>query len=145
LLACVWPDTGRLERTAASIRLAQEDPPPVVAGDAVGTLPSVLDALDDGTPAVVVTTWAFAYLRLEERRAFTQGLADASRLRPLAWLSAEGSGTVEAFAEVALPDHDGTTANILGALLFEGGSPHEHLLGFVHQHGNWIDWRATPD
>ena len=39
LLACVWPDTGRLERTAASIRLAQESLPTVHRGDAVEDLP----------------------------------------------------------------------------------------------------------
>ena len=34
LLACVWPDSGRLERTAASIALAQQSPPRVIAADA---------------------------------------------------------------------------------------------------------------
>jgi len=144
LLACVWPDTGRLERTAASIRLAREDLPPVIAGDAVEDLPGMLAALADGAPAVVVTTWAFAYLGVEERRAFVQVLEEASQVRPLAWLSAEGAGTVEAFAGVRLPEHDSTSANILGVLLFEGGTTSEHLLGFVHQHGNWIDWREVP-
>src|SRR5271169_44949 len=33
-LACVWPDTGRLERTAAAIGLARQGLPTVVAGDA---------------------------------------------------------------------------------------------------------------
>ena len=39
LLACFWPDTGRLERTAASIRLAQADLPQLVSGDANEVLP----------------------------------------------------------------------------------------------------------
>src|SRR5437870_712465 len=42
LLACVWPDTGRLERTSAAIGAAQLDPPSVIEGDAVAALPAVL-------------------------------------------------------------------------------------------------------
>ena len=43
LLACVWPDTDRLERTAASIHLAQQDPPRVVAGEANDTVEHDID------------------------------------------------------------------------------------------------------
>jgi hypothetical protein len=143
LLACVWPDTGRLDRTAASIRLAQEDLPTVLEGDAVETLPSVLDHLEDGTTAVVVTSWAFAYFALDQRRLFTELLADASRRRPVAWLSADGAGTVDGIAERSLtePDSD-AQAHVLGAVLFDDGVPDPTLLAVVQQHGAWIDWRA---
>ncbi|MGH9018854.1 MAG: DUF2332 domain-containing protein, partial [Acidimicrobiales bacterium] len=42
LLACVWPDTGRRERTAASIELVRGAPPTIVTGDAVAGLPDLL-------------------------------------------------------------------------------------------------------
>jgi hypothetical protein len=64
---------------------------------------------------------------------------------PITWLSAEGAGTVDAFADSDVPSHDATISNILGALTFERGAVHEELLGFVHQHGSWIDWRAPPE
>ena len=143
LLACVWPDTGRLERTAASIRLAQQERPTMVAGDANEVLPSVLGDLPDGTAAVITTTWAFAYFSVDERRRFVEHLEAASRDRPVAWLSAEASGVVSAFGDAQLPDNDLTRGDVLGLELFDQGSVRHQLLGYVHQHGGWIDWRAT--
>jgi hypothetical protein len=145
LLACVWPDTGRLERTAASIRLAQADPPRLVRGDAVDGLSALLERGDDGAGVVVVTTWAFAYLSLDQRQRFTEVLADTSHRRPVAWLSADGAGTVEGVAEASLTDPGGEAqANVLGAVLFDRGAVETHLLAVVQQHGAWMDWRAPP-
>jgi hypothetical protein len=143
LLACVWPDTGRLERTAAAIELAQSDRPHVISGDAIPALSEVLAALPGGTAAVIVTTWAFAYLSTEDRDDFMALLDRASHARDIAWLSAEGAGTVEPFADQAVPDDDPGTSDILGAILFENGVRHPELLGYVQEHGGWIDWRAT--
>lgn len=142
LLACVWPDTGRLERTAAAIRLAQEDPPRVIAGDANTVLPGVLDGLPDGTPAVVLTTWSYSYFSLEQRRRFLQILAAASHLRPVAWLSADGPGIVDAFSDVTVPSHDASESGVLGAIEFDRGQRHAVLLGFIQPHGLWLDWRG---
>jgi len=129
LLACVWPDTGRLERAAASIRMAQEDPPVVVAGDANEALPGVLDGLPVGAAAVVVTTWAFAYLTVEDRRRFVEALSLASRHRPVAWLSAESAGTVEQFSGSPIPGFE--TADVLGMILFSDGTSRQELLAHV--------------
>ncbi|HUO48514.1 MAG TPA: DUF2332 domain-containing protein [Acidimicrobiales bacterium] len=153
LLACVWPDTGRLERTAAAIELARSEPPVVVTGDATATVPGVLAGLPAAAHPVLVTTWAFAYLSVEARREFTAMLADQSRRRPLAWLSAEGAGTVEALAEAeaavrerAAPADDAVpTPDVLGAVLFDDGELEAHVLGYVHSHGRWLDWRAPAD
>jgi hypothetical protein len=141
LLACVWPDTGRLERTAASIHLAQQDPPKVVTGDANDTLPRILADLPIGVTAVIVTTWAFAYFSLEGRQRFVELLEAESQMRTIAWLSAEGAGTVAAFADQPVPDRD-AGADLLGAAVFEGGAARWELLGIVHEHGAWIDWRG---
>ena len=137
LLACVWPDTGRLERTAAAIDLARKDPPTVVAGDGNEATPGVLAALPGGALPVVVTTWAFAYLSVEERHAFVAMLAERSHAGPLAWLSAEGAGTVEELGPAGPSDPD-----VLGVVVFEGGTLRAHVLGTVHSHGHWLEWRA---
>ncbi len=144
LLACVWPDTGRLPRTAASIRLAQQDPPSLVRGAANEVVPQVLADLPTGASAIITTTWAFAYFSMEERQRFVQILQTESRSRRIAWLSAEGAGVVDAFDATDLPDNDLTAANVLGVMLFDGGAVRNHVLGFAHQHGSWIDWRAPP-
>ncbi len=143
LLACVWPDTGRLERTAASIRLAQTDLPPVLEGDALARLPSVLDQLAEGVAEVVVTTWSVAYFSLDQRRDFAQLLADASARRPVTWLSADAAGTVEGVADPSLTEPDGEAqAHVLGAVRYDHGAVDPGLLAVVQQHGGWIDWRA---
>lgn len=138
LLACVWPDTGRLERTAASIHLAQSDPPTVIAGDANETLPRVLGDLPVDVAAVIVTTWAFAYFSPDDRQHFVELLETASHSRPVAWLSAEGEGTVVALADQPGPDHPG--ADVLGAAIFRDGVARWDRLGSVQEHGAWIDW-----
>ena len=139
LLACVSPDSGRLARIAASIRLAQDDLPPVVAGDANEALPGVLAGLPVGSAAVVVTTWSFSYLSVEERQRFVALLEAESQARPIAWLSGDGAGVVTGFAD---PDHEQTTADVLGAVLFARGASRPRRLAYVQTHGAWLDWRA---
>ncbi|HUC37910.1 MAG TPA: DUF2332 domain-containing protein [Acidimicrobiales bacterium] len=143
LLACVWPDTGRLERTAASIELARHHLPRVVEGDANDVLGDVLHQLPPGAVAVIVTTWAFAYLTIEERQRFVEALSSESNARPIAWLSAEGAGTVDAFAVEPSSGEQADAPDVLGAMTFESGTCEEHLLGRVHPHGTWIDWNAA--
>jgi len=142
LRACVWPDTGRLERVDASIRLAQDDPPLVIPGDANEVLPGVLEDLPPGTAAVVVTTWAFAYFSTEERQRFMDLLQAASSERPIAWLSAEALGTVAAFAEMDGGNLGTASSDVLGVMTFDGGTVAQRVLAMVQEHGQWLDWRA---
>jgi hypothetical protein len=140
LLACVWPDTGRLERTAASIRVARESLPTVQSGDAVGDLPPLLDGLDEGVSAVVVNTWALSYLGRAEREEYLEVLAQASRRRALAWLLADD---ISVLSEVPALGEGGTAGNALAALVFDRGDMVSgEILAAVHQHGAWIDWCA---
>ncbi len=143
-LACVWPDTGRLDRTAAAIALARHDPPTVVTGDAVEGLPALLAGLPAGVVALVLTTWAFAYLLVEDRRRFVDMLVDESRGRTIVWLSAEAPGTVEAFADSVGAERAPSEFDVLGVLTFDGGECRRQLLGFVNSHGHSLDWRG-PD
>jgi hypothetical protein len=142
LLASVWSDTGRLTRTAAAVRLGQLNPPCVLAGDATATLPAVLAELPSGAVAIVVTTWAFAYLSVEDREEFMRILDDASHHRDIAWLSAEGPGTVAPFAAKAKEHDDQGLSDILGVILFKAGRRRAQMLAFVQEHGAWIDWQA---
>ncbi len=144
LLACVWPDTNRLAHTAAAIRQARGNPPLVVRGDATGVLPRVVHELPVGTTPIVVTTWSFAYLGVEDRETFEELLVEASHERPLAWISAEGAGTVAAFAEEAVTHatNEGVS-DVLGAMLFNQGRRQATLLGFAQEHGAQLDWRDT--
>ena len=90
LIACTWPDTGRLDRTRAAVALAAAGPAELRSGDAVADLPALLDEIDG--PVVVTTTWAFAYLSEERRRSFAEVLAVRVAVVPCTWVSGEGRG-----------------------------------------------------
>jgi len=142
-LALVFPDTNRLPRTRLALQQLQNDPPRIVPGDAVETIGPVLRALRPDALAVVTTTWVVAYFTPEQRIAFREQLADVSRGRPVAWVSAEGPNTIDLFSGIEAPsDPSDTEASLLGLARFDGGEVDAELLGFVHPHGLWVDWRA---
>jgi hypothetical protein len=143
LLACIWPDTGRLERTAAAIRDAQRHPPTIRQGDMVDDLPAVLAELPRDALACVTTTWALAYLQRDGREQFAAELAKAGRDRPVVWISGEGPGVVTAFADHTPPQVDDIESSVLGAIEFDGDATRTALLAYVHPHGATIDWRAA--
>jgi hypothetical protein len=141
-LALVFPDTNRLPRTRRALAAIARTPPRIVQGDAVDTISTVLLKLRPDAIAVVTTTWAAGYFTPARRVEFRERLADVSRTRPVAWISAEGPGVVDLFADVDVPsDTAGTQASVLGLALFENSETTSELLGFVHPHGSWVDWR----
>jgi len=141
-LACVWPDTGRLARTRASLGLARDAGLHIIRGDAVDALPGLLATLPQECVPVVVTTWALAYLRPDRRAEFVQALQDASARRPIAWISGEGEGVVSVLGEVSAPTDDlGIEASVLGLVIFDGSDSDATVLGFVHPHGRSLEWR----
>lgn len=143
LLACIWPDTGRLPRTRLALEQARLADIPIVKGDAVDDLPAVVRGLPPSCVPVVVTTWALAYLSKERRVEFGEVLRELGRERPVAWVSGEGPGVVDLFAGVeSITDAAGMVASVLGLAVVAGGDVEPTLLGFVHPHGNWVDWRA---
>jgi len=135
LLACVWPETGRLPRTELAIAEAAVDPPVVLRSDAFDALPAVVRGLPAGAAACVLTFWTFAYFPVEQRPAFTELLAELARDRPLVWLYGEGPGAGPAFGEP--PDEC-----VLGVVFFDAGTPEPVFLAQVQPHGDWIRWTA---
>jgi len=142
LLACTWPDTGRLDRTRAAIRDAQQHPPAIRRGDMVADVYRVLAELPGDATICVLTTWAVAYLSREARDEFAAELARMGRERPVVWISGEGPNVVPAFAGLEAPTLD-IEASILGAIVYDHDGAHATPLAFVHPHGSWIDWQAS--
>jgi hypothetical protein len=140
LLACVWPDTGRLARTAAAIELARRHPPKVISGDMVTDLDAALDTFDLSLPIVVVTTSACGYLTVEQRHAFLAVLERRARRRPLAWLSVDAPGVIDLFPVPPTTDRATTTASVMGLVTFETGTAVGRALGLCHAHGAWMEW-----
>jgi hypothetical protein len=138
-LACVWPDTGRLPRTRLALEEARRTRLTLLQGDAVDDVgPAIAGAV-----AVVTTTHVVAYLSPSQRARFHDALAAASRRRPVAWISAEVHGVVDALPDAAVPSDDqGVEASVLGLAVFRDGAVDGTVLGDVRPHGTWIDWRA---
>jgi hypothetical protein len=148
LLACVWPDTGRLARTAAAIDLARRHRPPVIAGDMVDDLDTALDTFDPDLPVVVVTTSACGYLDIDQRRTFSDILRRRAVRRaraghpPVAWLSTDTPGVVEALPATTGPVDAG--AAVMGLVTFDTGTPVGRRLAYCHPHGAWLRWTDGP-
>jgi len=142
-LACVWPDTGRLPRTRSAFTLARDADLDIRKGDAVDALPALLGSLPRACVPVVITSWALAYLPVDRRAAFVEVLRTASAARPIAWVSGDGAGTVPLLPDVTAPtEAEGIESSVLGLATFDGGDVDAEVLGFVHPHGRWLDWRA---
>jgi hypothetical protein len=142
LLACVWPGTGRIDRAARAIEMGQADPPPVVQGDALETLPTVLDGVDEGR-IVVLNSWSFSYFSIEQRQKYVELLAEVGRHRPLAWVTMDTPGIVEPLANVAPPIGSSET-DMLTGVVFDGEQPlHAEALAYVQSHGRSMAWQAS--
>jgi hypothetical protein len=143
LLACVWPDTGRLARTAAAVELARRHPPKMMSGDMVTDLDAALDTFDPSLPIVVVTTSACGYLNVDQRHAFLAVLERRARRQPLAWLSADAPGVIAVVPVPPAIGGAGSFASVLGLVTFDTGTAVGRALGRCHSHGAWMEW-ADP-
>ena len=142
LLACVWPGTGRFQRASMAIEMGQADPPLVLRGDALETLPGVLAGLGKGR-VVVLTSWSFAYFSLEQRQAWVDLLASRSESHPVVWLCMDAPGVVEFFSNEVVPQPGSRESDLLGAVTFSDGKPlRANVLAFVQSHGQSMAWRA---
>lgn len=140
LLACVWPGTGRFQRTRAAIDVARQHPVEIRQGDAIDNLPQALADVPAARPVVIVTTWVLAYLPREKRLEFADAVAAVGAERPVAWISAEGPGVVAALSAVAdVPKG----ASVLGLVTHRSGAMTSEVLATMHPHGAWLDWRAN--
>jgi hypothetical protein len=143
LLACVWPDTGRLARTAAAMDLGRRHPPPMMPGDMVADLDAALDTFGPGLPVVVVTTSAYWYLNVGQRQAFLAVLERRARRQPLAWLSVDTAGVIDLIPVPPAISDAGPSASVMGLVTFGSGPPAGRALALCHAHGAWMEWVAA--
>jgi len=137
--ACVWPDTGRTERTNAALDSASQLDVQFVKGDAIADLPNLLKQIDG--PLVVTTTWALVYAPMNTWELFGQHLAEASRQRPVYWISAEAEGVVVSLPHVPMPPVEGPPGTVIGSVTYENGSVSSaRVLAHAHSHGKWLWW-----
>ena len=118
-LACVWPDTGRLERTRLAHEEARRSPLTLVQGDAVEAVGALIAGLPRDATAVVTTTWVVGYFSPDPRAAFRDALATASEARPVAWISGDTHGVVDLIPSNGVPSgENGAEWSVLGLVTF---------------------------
>jgi hypothetical protein len=141
LLACIWPGTGRFERAARAIATGRSDPPEVLRGDALETLPEVLQGRGEGQ-IVVLNSWSFAYFSIEQRQAYVDLLTEFGRRRPLVWISMDAVGVVDSDTAPTPPVGSAETDVVTG-VVFDGDRPPDgELLAYVQSHGQSMNWQA---
>ncbi|GAA0390214.1 DUF2332 domain-containing protein [Microbispora corallina] len=128
----VWPgQDDRLERLRGAARMAREDPPLLVRGDATEALPELVARAPRGATVVVFHSAVLPYLDAEARDRF---VATVKSL-PVRWVSNEGSPRLPAvLARLARPLPEDRLA-FLPAL---DGEP----LAMAGPHGEWLEWLA---
>ena len=139
LKACVWADhPERRRRLEAALGVARTLPPPVKAGDLVDDLPAALAEAPAETELVVFHSAVLTYVTGERRQAFADTLAEASKRRPIVWLSNEAPGVVRDMPASA-PALSGQRF-LLGRTRFTGGRRQDETLAVAHPHGAEIAW-----
>jgi hypothetical protein len=151
LQACAPPEASALARLAAAIEVTRQHPVPLIAGDVVGALPSLLDRFPPGQPLVVVDAYLAVFLPAGQRDQLAAGLAAAARDRPVTWLSLDplvplGPRGDRSVQDLPLPgwlvrdyQRHGVSA-VLGARTFHRGAEHRQLLARAHPSGQWVEW-----
>src|SRR4029079_4783447 len=138
LLACVWPDTGRLERTAEALQIAATHPPDVRQGDMIGDLASTIDPAAADGAVCVMTSWAAAYLSPSERYEFASVLAEVGTQREVVWLSLEIAGVVDMVDDPVAADGFEIEPSVIGLTRFQHGTRQDRVLGLVPPHGRTL-------
>jgi hypothetical protein len=126
LRALVWPDErGRTELLQAALKIAQQDPPKLIAGNALDQLPEVLATIPDDESLCVFHTHTVNQFPVEARARLSALFAAHAAIRDLSRVSIEWLG-------------DGHPR--LELVSFEDGVMTAQLLAYCGSHGEWLEW-----
>lgn len=140
LRACLWPEVpGRVERFDSAVKVLEEHPPVLVAGDMIDALPAAIDEhRSPGSHLVVFSSWAITYVPRERRPEILAHLAGADG--PVSLVTAEPPGCVPGLRDPDGLPADRLTGTDVGLHRWRGGAALEpQVLGRVHPHGAWLD------
>ena len=126
LQTLVWPEhEDRRARLSAAVELARADPPTLLRGDLVESLPALVEQAPADATLVVFHSAVLAYLPPEDRRRFV----DVVRGLPVRWVSNEGPAVVPSIDPPEAPRPD-------PFLLALDGRP----VAWAHGHGRALWW-----
>ena len=123
LQAFVWADQAeRLDRLRRAIEVLRADPPELIAGDYVESLPTLLADRLPGAQPIVFQTASTIYLAEGDLARLHAALEEASRVEPLSFLS---SGIHDEGFALDLERYPGGAIERLAVFDF---------------HGAWLEW-----
>ncbi len=130
LQALIWPEeyTHRAPLLERAIEVARSEPPALLRGDALESLPEVLEEISDGASVCVFHTFTVNQFSEESRTRFADLLSEHSEKRELHRVSVEWLGAED--------------SPLLKLSTFEDGTEEETLLARCDDHGEWIEWLA---
>ncbi|MCU1451871.1 MAG: hypothetical protein JWN46_17 [Acidimicrobiales bacterium] len=142
LVACQWPDQPeRIHRLRTAIALAHAGPPRVVPGDAVDGVAALVDEVPAHALAVVIATWALAYLLPARQRDLMATLDQLGARRDLSLVFAEQPLEVPGLPVPARPDGvDDPRFTALVRIDWRAGRRAATRLADQHPHGTWVEW-----
>ena len=130
----VWPGQDeRRARLRAAIDVAREDPPVLVQGDLVDTLPALVDQAPPEATLVVFHSAVIFYLPPGRRADFARMMGKLVGARRVHWISNEGPEVVPGISLSAPPD--GCFALALD------GVP----VALTHGHGRSLHWLGAGE
>ena len=138
LRACIWPEhIARLELFERAVEEARRDPPEIVRGAILETLPRYISAVPEDTPVCVFHTATLAYMNRDERARFGALMAEAGRGRDVYWVAGEGPHILAGlFPEAGITGPDNGYA-----LLVAHAGRDAAWVGESAYHGRWLRWR----
>lgn len=130
LRALIWPEeyAHRAPLLERAIEVARSEPPALLRGDALESLPEVFGEIPDGTSVCVFHTFTVNQFSEEARKRLSNLLSEHSRKRELCRVSVEWLGADD--------------SPLLKLSTFENGVEEETLLARCDDHGEWIEWIA---
>jgi hypothetical protein len=127
LRALVWPELAeRAEMLSRAMEMIQEEPPDMVAGDALEKLPSVAASVPDGLPICVFHSYTINQFSTSARERFREILQEIAQQREL--------------YHVALEWQMGEDFATLSWETFREPQAAPVRLAACHHHGLWLEW-----
>jgi len=125
LQALLWAEhRDRANLLREAVELVRNEPPLLVKGDALQTLPGVLASVPVDAALCVFHSFTLVQFAPQQRDLLSSVIANSAKGRDLFRLSTEWLG--------------GETARI-DLTSFQGGVTEEHLAN-CHPHGKWLEW-----
>ena len=129
LRALIWPEhERRATQLKAAIGLAIDNPPTLLAGNALETLPDVLDRIPSESTLCIFHNYTLNQFSREDRRRFDSILDEYPTDTDVHLLSGEGRW-----------GHDYATLELVS---IQSGSRSSRKLANVDFHGRWLEWVA---